>query len=265
MQGPLELYLCDRCAGDPFFADAGLLRSMDDLQALSQDYVRERGIDTSGSESRIKQVNALMADVHTLVSTHYPAVIGMGVSHITVAFGERIAAKLAWHGHSMDLRQRYPDSLLACAWWLTVSDELATHLCPLLVLSSGGVIWQVRAQVLGPASNPTIDQVPGVMFRNILAIQALTTRYRADILDVSQKLGITPFARAYGQLTDQIRLNNWGMLDGRLVALDLNMTMRRGREVDNCIKWLQDRDTDVSLDRAITRPLLENLTTTTKG
>lgn len=209
-QGPLELQLCDRCAGDPFYADSGLLRSFDHLQAAIQECALSSYVVGAGAEQRIRP--EALAAVWELAQGHYPrCALGIGATRLTMAFGPRLVAKLNWHGLPKP-GWAIETNLLQAASWLGVRAEIRSYLCPCLVLSRGGVLWMTRADPIAPAWDPTHGPIQRSV--DAQATRDACRQWWPDLQTIRAALSREPVTFA------KSRPNNYGLLDGRVVSID---------------------------------------------
>jgi hypothetical protein len=255
--------------------DRALLREVDDLQARVQAHVRGR--------------QSAYAEAWEIADASYPnACIGMGSSRITIAFGKKTVAKVAWHGGvKMSRRQHEPkrywrqdgrsfvvatrtpaqrieSNLRQSAFWLSLDAEQAQFACPCLVLTMGGVLWARRAEPVGPSMNPLKHRM--MSFDPV--IRKATQRLHRETQEANDLYGvqIMRIHRRLAQCEDRpgtggpsgtppanaTRPNNWGWLNGRIVLTDVigtNPNEQFDRRFTKNVKRLADRSDDISLER----------------
>jgi len=171
--------------------------------------------------------------------------IGAGGSRIVVpldtARGPRLAVKLAWQPEGWDNNAR------EVVIWIGADRERRRLLCPPLLLAGGGaVLVAQRGDPVAPVHLPGHPILTPLVWGDprLPATRAAERQYGDEIRGIWRSFGRSDWRSA------QMRANNHGLLDGRLVALDV-AGVRPGR-----LAHPDDAERIARLREASRRPLL---------
>ena len=214
---------------------AAVLRSVDQLQAAIQAKTSKCDRTSWGGLQRA------MRSAWQIAEAEYPhKCLGIGSSRLTIAFGGEHVAKINWHGDAKATRkastfaQKVEGNLRQAAFWLSLNDEQAQLVCPLLLLSKGGVLWAQRARPVAPPFNPLRHLVsfkPEDMKLHVLR----ETERAIDELGAEQEAARQRYGDAVLRVRREIngvripnikRMNNYGWVgqghrDSEIVLIDV--------------------------------------------
>jgi hypothetical protein len=142
-------------------------------------------------------------DAAKLVEAEGFEVVGWGTSRVAVGLGERVA-KVAhdFRGLAWNLQE--------ASAWRTFPESLRQHLTPCHDLSPELVLVQERVEVLGPSWRTMV-----LLDSFLEERQEAVRRYGEEMYACRAALGLESDSDP-----DKLRVDNFGLLDGRVVAID---------------------------------------------
>jgi hypothetical protein len=255
----------DALVSDELFAAAsGLLIPADLLnwlgalqRALCQHFERFQ-LDRDGLDDE-----GVLRELGATISSLGVEVIGAGSTRIAVPIdhaktGTRLVAKIAWN------REGLSDNLNEAATWLAIDQQRARLLIPLLCITRDGVLIAARAEPIAPAwgaspTNPYATRGSSGASLGVLgnwATHAAEGRHGGDIRSLRRALG-----RTEDWETAELRPNNYGRWDGRLVLVDIASIwplepVPDEIDLERSVSWLTAQGDDLMLDRRALRKQL---------
>jgi hypothetical protein len=185
--------------------------------------------------------------------------LGMGSTRVAVPLqnkrsGAVYSVKLTWNSYG---RGR---NLWQAIRWMAMNDERAMHAVPCFVLTTDELLVTPFARPVAPAFDPTLLDVP------LDQAQMVYARLRIDLAG-GQLKDTHRAAERWGEearaadailgigADEPLRLNNYGLFDGRLVNVDAAHRPPVDVDMDDAVQWVREQleHGDLVLDRGSTR------------